>query len=101
MSSNIEQKIASKIMWAWEDGCPVATHRPEVAAEMAAIARRRWNSFPRRNKNVTDNVDHRINDLARGLAEKFTQGGWPMVGPTIADYQWLCKQIAPVLLNDE
>ena len=64
---------------------------------MAAVARRRWNSFERRNKNVPDTLENRINDLARGLAEKFTDGGWPMVGPLIADYRWLSEQIAPIL----
>ncbi|MFO0979698.1 MAG: hypothetical protein U0996_25085 [Planctomycetaceae bacterium] len=64
---------------------------------MATIARRRWNSFARRHKNVPKTLQGRIEDLARGLAEKFTDGGWPMVGPLISDYRWLAEQIAPLL----
>ena len=75
----------------------VAAHDATVAAEMAAIARRRWNSYSRRNASIPDTSENRINDLARGVAEKFTDGGWPMVGPMISDYRWLCEQIAPIL----
>ncbi|MEZ6118577.1 MAG: hypothetical protein R3C28_18705 [Pirellulaceae bacterium] len=74
-------------------------HDATVAAEMAAIARRRWNSYSR-NASIPDTTDNRINDLARGVAEKFTDGGWPMVGPMISDYRWLCEQIAPILAGD-
>ncbi|EMI54658.1 hypothetical protein RSSM_03920 [Rhodopirellula sallentina SM41] len=100
MDSDIESLVAAKIRWAWDDGCPVAAHDSSVAAEMAASARRRWDSFPRRNKNIPDTTENRINDLARGVAEKFTDGGWPMVGPLISDYRWLCEQIAPILADD-
>ena len=62
---------------------------------MAAIARRRWNSYERRNASIPDTFENRIKDLARGLAEKYTIGGWEMVGPLITDYQWLAEQIAP------
>ena len=100
MDSDIESLVAAKIRWAWDDGCPVAAHDTSVAAEMAAISRRRWNSFPRRNKYIPDNTENRIDDLARGVAEKFTDGGWPMVGASISDYRWLCEQIAPILEGD-
>ncbi|MFN7735759.1 MAG: hypothetical protein ACK5O8_06555 [Pirellula sp.] len=65
---------------------------------MAAIARRRWNSFNRRSQNQSDDLDARIEDLARGVAEKFERGGWPMVGPLISDYRWLSQQIVPILM---
>ena len=67
---------------------------------MAAIARRRWNSYERRNGNIADTTENRINDLARGLATKFERGGWPMVGPLISDYTRLAEQIAPILEGD-
>jgi hypothetical protein len=65
--------------------------------EMASIARRRWNSFARRHKKVPKTIPAQIEDLARGLAEKGTDGGWPMVGRLISDYRWLAEQIAPIL----
>jgi hypothetical protein len=97
MNEDLEYSIAEKIRWARDDGCPVAASTESSALEMAAIARRRWNSFARRNKNVSDTLENRINDLARGLAEKYTDGGWPMVGPLISDYRWLSEQITPIL----
>ena len=97
MNADIEALVAAKILWAWDDGCPVAAHDAKLAASMAAIARRRWDSYQRRNSNAPDTTENRINDLARGVAEKFTDGGWPMVGPLISDYRWLCEQIAPIL----
>ena len=87
MNADIEALIVAKILWARDDGCPVATHDAKLAANMAAIARRRWNSYSRRNKNIPDTTENRIKDLARGVAEKFTDGGWPMVGPLILDYR--------------
>jgi len=99
-NSPLEQAIAAKLLWAWDDGCCVAPSTEPDAAEIAALARRRWNSYERRRKSIPDTIENRINDLARGIAEKCTEGGWPMVGPLIADYRWLCEQIAPILSGD-
>ena len=87
------------LLWARDDGCPVAPRTESSAEKMALLARRRWDSWERRNRNIPDTIENRINDLARGLAEKMERGGWPMVGPLISDYRWLCEQIAPVLLR--
>ena len=100
VNAALEESVAARIRWAWNDGCPVAASSNAAAAEMAAIARRRWNSYARRNKNIADSTTNQINDHARGLAEKFTDGGWPMVGPLISDYRWLSEQIAPILAGD-
>ncbi len=97
MQSGAEKAIADKLLWAHEDGSPVAPRDEFGAIEMASIARRRWNSFGRRHKNIPKTLQARIEDLARGLAEKFTDGGWPMVGPLISDYRWLAEQITPLL----
>jgi len=86
MNSAIEQSVAVKLLWAREDGSPVAPATEAYAAEMAAIARRRWNSYLRRNANIPDTLENRIADLARGLAEKFESGGLKMAGPLIFDY---------------
>ncbi|SMP61313.1 hypothetical protein SAMN06265222_10774 [Neorhodopirellula lusitana] len=59
-----------------------------------------WNSYKRRNTNIADTTEYRINDLARGLASTFERGGWPMVGPLISDYTWLAERITPVLAGD-
>ena len=100
VNSAIEKSVALKLLWALEDGSPVAPHTESGAAEMASLARRRWNSYERRNKNIPDTIENRINDLARGLAEKCEDGGWPMVGPAISDYRWLAERIAPILSGE-
>jgi hypothetical protein len=97
MGDVIEELIAAKLLWTRQDGCPVAPRNNEEAGTMASIARRRWHSFHRRNENIPDTLENRVNDLARGLATKFELGGWRMVGRLIADYTWLAEQIAPIL----
>lgn len=99
--SDLEQLVAAKLLWGYADGCPVGPNSDSLAAGMAAIARRRWNSYERRNANIPDTTENRINDLARGLATRFERGGWPMVGPLISDYTWLAEQIAPILAGDK
>jgi hypothetical protein len=66
-------------------------------ATISVVTRRRWDSFGRRHKTIPKTRQARIEDLARGLAEKFIAGGWHMVGPLISDYRWLAEQIAPLL----
>ena len=64
---------------------------------MAAIAQRRWKSFGRRNCNKDDILDNRIDDLARGLCDKFERGGLRKAGPLISDYRWLAEHLAEIL----
>lgn len=94
MCKSLETRLVEKIQCAYEDGCPIAGSSPEMWAEMAAIARRRWFSFGRRCSNSGRNRDARIDDLSRGLCEKLTPGGLPMAGPLIEDYRWLAEQLA-------
>jgi hypothetical protein len=68
---------------------------------MAALARRRWQSYLRRNANIPDTRQNRVKDLARFLAEKYERGGLKMAGPLILDYRWLAEQIAPILAGDQ
>ncbi len=95
----LETEMAKKILWAWHDGCPVAASSEKRAFEMASYARRRWNSYERRNKTRSSTMEGQINDLAKGLAGTFTEGGLPMVGPLIVDYKWLSEQISLILHN--
>lgn len=97
--SDLEQLVAARSLWGYSDGCPIGPNSQTLAEETAAVARRRWNSYERRNANIADTMKNRINDLARGLATKFERGGWPMVGPLISDYTWL-EEIAPILVGD-
>ncbi|MEX0702313.1 MAG: hypothetical protein WD069_09480 [Planctomycetales bacterium] len=97
MQHPIEPLLAAKLLWAREDGCPVAPSTQVLANDMASVARRRWASFQRRHNTSDDTTEARVKDLARGLGAKFERGGWPMVGALISDYTWLAKQLAPIL----
>src|SRR5262245_19523021 len=101
MDQSLETRLAAKLSWAWDDGCPVVGWRPEGWAEMAAFARRRWFSYERRRPaKVEDNRANRVEDLARGMCEKFMQGGLRMAGPLIVDFRWLAEQLADVILTE-
>ncbi len=100
MKHPVESLLAAKLLWARDDGCPIAPSNQELADEMAASARRRWASFQRRHKTTDDTIVNRVNDLARGLGAKFDRGEWPMVGALITDYTWLAEQLAPILADD-
>lgn len=97
MRSDAESAVADKLLWARENGSPVVPHDDQSMVKMAVIARRRWNSFARRHKNIPRTLQAQIEDLARGLAESVTKGGLRMIGPLISDYRWLAEQIAPLL----
>lgn len=100
-TSSLEARLAAKLRWAWNDGSPVAGSTEKQWKETAAIARRRWFSFERRKSaREDDNLANRIEDLARGLCEKFEQGGLKMAGPLIADYRWLATQLSEVFLDE-
>lgn len=100
LDSDVEQLVAAKLRWACEYDSPVATSDYDGAAAMAAIARRRWNSYERRNKNVPDTMDNHITDLMRGLGERRETGGWRMVAGLESDYRWLAEQVAPILAGE-
>lgn len=95
--SELESSIAAKLLWARQDGCPVAPGTEEQSLEMANIAVRRWRTFNRRSPKQLSDLDARVEDLAQGIADKFERGGWAMVGSLIGDYRWLSKQIVPIL----
>jgi hypothetical protein len=93
----LESQLAAAFQQAWNDGCPVAGSSPEAWAEMAALARRRWSSFSRRNANKEGNRASRVEDLAKGLCEKYERGGLRMAGPLVSDYRWLAAHVAKTL----
>ena len=101
VDQSLDTRLAEKLCWAWNDGCPVAGSRQEHWVQMASIARRRWLSFERRRPGkLEDNKANRVEDLAQGLCEKFEQGGLRMAGPLILDYRWLAEQLADVILAE-
>lgn len=66
---------------------------------MAPIALRRWQSSGRR-KIAADDLDGRINDLAKGLFQHFETLP-PINRPLMLDYRDLAKRIAAALSAEE
>ncbi len=88
---------AQAIEAAWEEGCAVAStaYETDQIAEMARIAVRRWLSSGRRGV-APDRFDDRIEDLAKGLIERFEKDP-RMVGPLRVDYEYLAGRIDEAL----
>ena len=96
----LEAKLVAKLCWASNDGSPVAGPSQDEWVEMASIARRRWFSFERRQpKKMEGNRANRVEDLTRGLCEKY-EGSLKMAGRLISDYRWLAEQLADVFLTE-
>lgn len=94
----LEARLAAKLHWAWDDGCPVAGASEDDWAETASFVRRRWFSYERRRpKKIADNRANHVEDLARGLCEKYT--GFRAAGE-LSDYRWLADQLAEVFLTE-
>ena len=100
MDERIDSRLAVTIQRAWDERSPIAGSSPERWAEMAAVTRRRWNSFERRNENKEDTLANRIEDLARGLCETFENGGVRLAGPLLEDYRGLAVQLADTLASE-
>ena len=99
-TQSLEAKLVTRLHWAWNEGCPVAGSSLDAWTKMASAARRRWFSFERRHKQGDDSRAIRVEDLARGLGERFERGGLRMAGPLITDYHWLAEQLADVFLAE-
>ena len=86
---------------AWQAGSPIAGRSDKERGEMARVAARRINSFPRRKVSAQDRA-HQVRDLARGLVAKFEKNP-ELVGRLIQDYRHLAELLldAQVGHNEE
>ena len=82
---------------AWEEGCPVAGGD---ADETANVAVRRWRSFDRRGRAKRATFEDRVEDLAKGLRDRF-EADPAMVGPLMEDYRHLASCLATVLVGGD
>lgn len=69
--------------------------REDGVDEMLEVARRRWQSFLRRNPKRAANLGTRTEDLAKSLRDHFEESP-RLVGPLIEDYRF----VAGVLANE-
>lgn len=77
-------------------GCPVAGHDDEARQEIAAVAMRRWRSFPRRSARPGRATrDERVEDLAKGLRDRFEVDP-ALAGPLLEDYRHLAARLAAI-----
>lgn len=92
----LEAAALSAIVFASEDGCPVAPWRPETQALQARYAVRRWSRRRRWSKEPTH--DERVDDLAKGIVERFDDRP-ERVGPLIGDYRFLAGCVGSALAD--
>lgn len=81
---------------AWDAGCPVAGTNDDEFRQKADIAVRRWDSVGRRHRGAFLSAEERVEDLAKGLRNRFENDG-NLVGPLMDDYRYLAGQIAEAL----
>jgi hypothetical protein len=89
----LKRAVTQTVTAAWEEGCPVAGGD---ADDTATVALRRWRSFDRRGPAKRATFEDRVEDLAKGLRDRF-EADPAMVGPLMEDYRHLASCLAPVL----
>ena len=92
-TTSIDHQLVQVLESAWAQGSPVAGSGSTQRAEIAAVARRRIQSFLGRGVPDAD-ASLQIVDLAKGLVAHF-ESNPELVGPLIKDYQ----HIAGLLLE--
>lgn len=92
------QALLKAIEGAWDAGCPVAG--PVAREVLAASALRRWRSFDRRTRHRHASDDARVEDLAKGLRDKF-ESDRRLVGSLMEDYRHLARILAAVLRDPD
>lgn len=90
----MKAKVLAALEALSRDGSPIAS--PSTADEMASVAIRRWNSFPRRTKLRHPTREDQIQDLAKGLCAAFETNP-SLVGPLLQDYHHTAAVLAEVL----
>jgi hypothetical protein len=92
VSAETLARVVAAIARARDEGCPVASRRPE---EIAPVAIRRWYSSNRRGLKPSDRKG-RIRDLAKGLVAHFDFEP-TLIGPLRKDYEYLAGCVAEAL----
>ena len=64
------------------------------------VAMRRWRSFDRRTKVRRPTVEHRIEDMAKGIRDAI-EPDRRMVGPIMEDYRHTASVLAAVLQTQD
>ena len=91
METDVRDSARAALDALWRDGSPVV--RPDNMDEITTVAWRRWNSFERRNGKRSSGLERRVEDLAKGLRDKFERNP-NLAGPLIEDYRHLARALA-------
>lgn len=86
-------RLRSAAAAAGDAGSPVAQSEHEL---LATTALRRWRSFDRRTKKKNPTLEERVEDLAKGIRDRF-EPHRSLVGPLMVDYRHLATVLADVL----
>lgn len=92
------QQLCARLAELWDEGSFVASPGSTGGEQekLARVALRRWGSFDRRNKVRRPALEHRIEDLAKGLRDAHYTDR-QMVGPLMTDYRYVAERLADVL----
>lgn len=94
MDQDAQQAARTALLELRRSGSPVVCE--DGVDEMLSVARRRWQSFERRNaRKRAGDLGARIEDLAKGLRDHFEESP-QLVGPLMEDYRF----VAGVLANE-
>ncbi|MFC7359370.1 hypothetical protein [Nocardioides astragali] len=72
--------------------------RADDIEAIVTVGWRRWNSFERRNGKRSSGIEVRVEDLAKGLRDKFERQP-SLTGPLIEDYRHLARTLATAFGN--
>jgi hypothetical protein len=67
--------------------------------EVAALALRRWRSYTRRHPKAAGTEAERIDDLAKGLRDRFEHDRELAGGPVLAEYRRVAERVADALVR--
>ncbi len=95
---DILQRLTTRLAEIWAEGSCVASPGPSGGGQekLARAALRRWQSFDRRNKIRRPTLEHRIEDLAKGLRD-IHYSDRHMVGQLMGEYRDVAERLADVL----
>ncbi len=91
MTEWLDQALEEAVRRSWEAGSPITGSDHGRHSHIAAVARRRIQSFPRRGKKSNGRLA-RTDDLAKGLVAAMEHDP-ELVGALIEDYRWLAEQL--------
>ncbi len=95
-NDEIVSRLVVRLDELWDEGSTIANGSDADRRAMAMFAVPRWRGFDRRNKVKRPELEHRVEDLAKGLRDRFAMNP-RLVGPEMTDYRYVAARLADIL----